>query len=119
MCGKIHHELPAMLVPYRRHVGESMEAVLEGHPFLNTPADESTLRRWRLWFTELVLRFLGILEAAARISATKTDTALFAGNALQRIRFYLGDAGGWLGRLVQTTVKSNNWVHTRSACDAG
>ena len=107
------------MIPYKRHAAESIETVLEGKPLLSTPADESTLRRWRLWFDGLALRFLGILEAAARISAVKTDMAPITGNALQRIRFYLGDRGGWLGRLVQTTVKSNHWVQTRSAFAAG
>lgn len=118
-CGKIHHELPAQVVPYKRHAVESIEAVLEDKPLLSTPADESTLKRWRLWFNGLAVRFLGILEAAARKSTVRTGTAPLTGNALQRIRFYLGDAGGWLSRLVQTTVRSNHWVQTRSAFAAG
>ena len=119
VCGKIHHELPATVVPYKRHAAESIEAVLEDKLLLNTPADESTLKRWRLWFNGLALRFLGILESAARKSALKTDAAPITGNAIKRIRFCLGCGSGWLERLVQTVVKTNNWVHTRSAFAAG
>ncbi|NLU51226.1 MAG: hypothetical protein GXX09_12680 [Syntrophomonadaceae bacterium] len=52
-CKRIHHELPDMLVPYKRHVRESIEAAVSGDEALTVTADESTLWRWRRWFTEL------------------------------------------------------------------
>jgi hypothetical protein len=42
-CRRIHHELPDKLVPYKRHVSESIEAVVTGEPGLSIPADEATL----------------------------------------------------------------------------
>ncbi|MCF8567984.1 DUF6431 domain-containing protein [Alicyclobacillus tolerans] len=45
-CKKIHHELPDILVPYKRHESASIEqAMREVVPAV--AADESTLYRWR------------------------------------------------------------------------
>ena len=51
-CKRIHHELPDMLVPYKRHVRESIEAVITREAEISVIADESTLKRWRGWFNE-------------------------------------------------------------------
>jgi len=29
-CGKVHHELPDVVVPYKRHCAETIEKVIEG-----------------------------------------------------------------------------------------
>jgi hypothetical protein len=34
---------------------------------------------------------------------------------LQRLWHHVGDAEGWLARIVRPIANSNNWVHTRSA----
>ena len=52
-CRKIHHELPDILVPYKRHASESIEAAVTGDDYLCVAADESTIRRWRRWFEEV------------------------------------------------------------------
>ncbi|MEI3613242.1 DUF6431 domain-containing protein [Pseudogracilibacillus sp. SO30301A] len=45
-CHEIHHELPDVLVPYKRYGVGSMEQVLDDR-VADVSADESTLRRWR------------------------------------------------------------------------
>lgn len=30
-CGKVHHELPDVVVPYKRHCAETIEKVIEGN----------------------------------------------------------------------------------------
>ena len=62
-CNRIHHELPDMLVPYKRHVRESIEAVVNGEEHLTVTADESTLRRWRNWFSVMADYFQGCLKS--------------------------------------------------------
>ena len=118
-CKTIHHELPSEVIPYKRHEAESIEAVLEERELLDTPADELTLKRWRAWFAGLAGHLLGALMSAARRSNVKINMAPFAGCALRRIRRAVGDAPGWLSRIVQTAVKNNCWVQTRSAFHAG
>ena len=93
-CNRIHHELPDMLVPYKLHVSESIEAVVSNDSELSVISDESTLNRWRKWFNEKVDYFQGCLESIT-------------------IRY--GDAPGWLARVVRPIANLNLWIHTRSA----
>ncbi|MGI6413412.1 MAG: DUF6431 domain-containing protein [Syntrophomonadaceae bacterium] len=44
-CRKIHHELPDKLVPYKRHVRDSIEAVVNEDPATSVSADQSLLSR--------------------------------------------------------------------------
>lgn len=44
-CGKIHHELPDLVVPYKRYDAESLEGVVSEPGRTDVAADESTLRR--------------------------------------------------------------------------
>jgi hypothetical protein len=118
-CGVIHHELPFEVIPYKRHEAESIEAVLEDKELLDTPADEFTLKRWRKWFAGLTRHLLGVLASAMLKSSSEMDMTPPTGDALQRIRQAVGDAPGWLSRVVQTAVKNNCWVQTRSAFHAG
>ena len=118
-CGVIHHELPFEVIPYKRHEAESIEAVLEDKELLDTPADEFTLKRWRKWFAGLTRHQLGVLASYMLKSSSEMDMTPPTGDALQRIRQAVGDAPGWLSRVVQTAVKNNCWVQTRSAFHAG
>ncbi len=117
-CEIMHHELPIEIIPYKRHEAKSIEAVLEEREPLDTPADGSTLKRWRFWFDGLKCHLLGALASTVIKSSEKTDKAPLTGDALQRIRQIVGNAAGWLGRVVQTVVKSHFWVQTRSAFHA-
>ena len=117
-CGIVHHELPLEVVPYKRHEAASIEAVLEEKNLLDTPADEFTLKRWRTWFAGLTSHLLGVLASAVFKSSGKMDTTPLTGDVLQRIRQTVGDAPGWLSRVVQTAIKNNCWVQTRSAFHA-
>ncbi len=118
LCEIMHHELPIEVVPYKRHEAKSIEAVLEEREPLDTPADESTLKRWRLWFDGLKAHLLGALASTVMKSSGKIDKAPLTGDALQRIRQTVGNAAGWLGRVVQTVIKNHLWAQTRSAFPA-
>ncbi|MCL6559905.1 MAG: DUF6431 domain-containing protein [Firmicutes bacterium] len=116
-CGRLHHELPDILVPYKRYGSESVEAVVNGKADLTVTADESTIGRWRNWFLELINYFLGCLESIAiRHGRESVESAPpFPKSTLQRIWHHVGDAPGWLARVVRPVANSNLWVHTRSA----
>ena len=51
-CRRVHHELPDLLVPYKRYDRESIESVIAGADLAQVAADESTLARWRAWFSK-------------------------------------------------------------------
>jgi len=116
-CNKIHHELPDILVPYKRYKSECIEAVVEkdSNASLTVACDESTLYRWKEWFTSLSEYFAGCLQSIALQLGKETEEASKPISVLHRIWFYVGDAPGWLVRIVRTLVNSNLWVQTRSA----
>lgn len=116
-CQRIHHELPDILVPYKRYARKCIEAVVTKSPEISVTADESTLGRWRSWFQDLAEHFLGCLTSIAIRYGRKTaeDRSGLPSSKLQRIWRYVGDAPGWLGRVVRPVVNANLWRHTRFA----
>lgn len=116
-CRKIHHELPDILVPYKRYRIECIEAVLSEDTKLSVPADESTIKRWRNWFKELAIYLLGcLMSITIRYGRESVEEECHLPKSkLQRIWHYVGDASKWLARVVRPVVNSNLWLHTRSA----
>lgn len=54
-CGKIHNELPDILIPYKHYGAEVIEDVLAGVLTPDDPVEEDcpseeTMKRWRFWF---------------------------------------------------------------------
>jgi hypothetical protein len=84
---------------------------------LTITADESTIGRWRNWFQEASDYILGCLTSIAIRYGKESveDWFTFPKSTLQRIWHYVGDAHGWLARVVRPITNSNLWVHTRSA----
>lgn len=116
-CNRIHHELPDILVPYKRYDRDSIEAVLDGQQPLTVAADDSTITRWRAWFQNLGNYFLGCLTSLSIRYSPKPVAVLstLPKSVLRRIRHYVGDTPLWLARVVRSVGNSNLWVHTRSA----
>lgn len=116
-CYQIHHELPDILVPYKRHERESIETVLTSNKALTVAADESTIRRWRIWFNKFSQYFLGCLESIAFRYGKKAvdDKPHQSESTLQRIWHHVGNAPGWLARVVRPIANTNLWIHTRFA----
>ncbi len=90
---------------------------MTGEGALTVTADESTIGRWRNWFFELVDYFLGCLKSIAiRYGKESVGNAShIPKSTLQRIWHHVGDAPGWLARIVRPVANSNLWIHTRSA----
>jgi len=121
VCERVHHELPDILVPYKRYDSESIEKVIGGGKAINVAADESTLSRWKRWFKELCAYLLGALISLT-ISHFKNAVEPkpeLPNSALPRIWCYVGEGSGWLARVVRPVVNTNIWVQTRSAFLSG
>ena len=122
-CGRIHHELPDFLVPYKRYESECIEAVLTNPSNHDVPADESTLFRWVDWFNSFIDYWIGCLISI--MLRTKQDniplkrSSLISETALHKIGRLVGDAPRWLDRIVHPIVNFNFWIHTRSAFLSG
>lgn len=111
-CHRIHHELPDMLVPYKRYAEPVIEAIIDGTT-TEICCENSSIFRIKKWFTETSEYIAGCLSAiAARLDL---ETNLRDGPANQRIKNLVGKTAGWLARAVRTMVNTNNWPHTRSA----
>lgn len=80
-------------------------------------ADESTLFRWKSWFSHLITYLLGCLQSiSVRLGIESVeDTPPLPKSPLQKVWCFVGDASGWLARVVRPLGNLNLWVHTRSA----
>jgi len=102
-CGKcqmIHHELPDICVPYKRHCLKTIEKIAAGESE-DVCCEESTLRRIRRWWS------------ACRVYLENIITSL------QRKYGLLLSARPTPGELVRAAVNTHSYVHTRSAFVSG
>jgi hypothetical protein len=51
-CGRLHNELPDFIQPYKRYTSDVIEAVLDDDTSAS-PAENSTIKRWRKWFNRI------------------------------------------------------------------
>ena len=110
-CGRIHHELPDLLVPYKRYDAESIEGAVSEPPRTDIAADESTLLRWKCWYLVWAVYAAGCLESIAiRFHLPVESPSASPQSALQLLGRYVGDAAGWLKRAVRPIAHSNLWV---------
>lgn len=116
-CKHIHHELPDILVPYKRYDSKSIESALEDKNASDVAADESTISRWSTWFAASLNHYLGCLISITTKLSKKIaeNTACSSISRFQRVIDFVGDATGWLARIVRPVANTNNWIHTRSA----
>ncbi|MDD2235375.1 MAG: DUF6431 domain-containing protein [Desulfitobacteriaceae bacterium] len=111
-CGHVHHELPDMLVPYKRYSSASIETIIDNTRD-EVACECSSIYRIKKWFQSISEYIAGCLSSIAAQMGIQTEIKL--GSALQRIKGYAGKDTGWLARTVRTLANTNNWVHTRSA----
>lgn len=110
-CARIHHELPSLLVPYKRYDAESIEGVLSEPECNDVAADESTIRRWKSWFHAWIVYAVGILQSLSiRFHLPVENSSASSQSALQSLGRFVGDAAGWLSRAVRPMANSNVWA---------
>jgi len=111
-CHRIHHELPNMLVPYKRYTSTVIESILDDAG-TEVCCENSSIYRIKRWFAEASEYMAGCLTAIAARLGLETKVRSYP--ACQRIIDLVGEGIGWLGRTVRTMVNKNLWLHTRSA----
>ena len=110
-CAKIHHELPACIVPYRRHCACTIESIVEGSVW-SVCCENSTTARVSSWFRKRFAYFLGCLES--KRAGWNQPRQIDSGSLLLRIQSCLKNKTHWLKKLVRFVVNSNLWLQTRS-----
>lgn len=109
-CKKIHHELPDILVPYKRYDAESIEGIVSVPVRTDIAADDSTLARWRSWFLAWAVYAEGCLQSISiRFNQPVDDLSNGPQTALLSLGRYVGLAVGWLSRIVQPLVNALLW----------
>ena len=100
MCGKIHHELPDIMVPYKRHCAETVENIVADKT-AEVCCEESTTRRIKAWWAGCLLYFESII-----VSLRAKYGAVFSVHPAPR-------------EIVRALVNTNLWPSTRSAFLSG
>jgi hypothetical protein len=99
-CRLIHHELPDIIVPYKRHCTKTIEMIVTGEDDA-VPCEDNTIRRIKWWFASSSLYFENILA-----SLREKYGAVFS----------LKPA---LKEIVRAVVNAHLWPHTRSVFTPG
>lgn len=113
-CNRTHHELPGVIVPYKRYSCEVIEGILSKKEELPSyPCETSSMLRIRLWFSLLRKYLEQVVEALKLLH--KQDMPLLTVLAGFSPLNPSVLPSGWLKTLVRLTVNSGRWIQTRSA----
>ena len=96
LCGKIHHELPDIVTPYKRYSTEAVEKIIAGDTD-EVACEDSTIRRIRVWWASCRLHFESVIT-----SLTLKYGARFPGGPAPR-------------EMIRAAANANLWPSTRSA----
>jgi len=89
-CRRIHHELPDLIVPYKRHCAATIENII-GNKSEETLCDNRTITRILSWWKIVLPYFMNILQSLA----SKHRTTFPGAPSFKEI--------------VRAAVNSNNW----------
>ena len=110
-CKKISHELPDIVVPYKRHEADTIACRLAGNPLQKAvccPAESSTMNRWKHWFFYNQVYFEKSLLSIKK-QTNRVPYPFFPLSPLNR------QPEGWLRHLIYHLVNFDFWKQTRSA----
>jgi len=94
-CRVIHHELPDLVMPYKRHCAETIEKVIANDDN-GVCCEARTICRIREWWAACILYFKSVLASLRE----KYGAALCVGAPRE---------------IVRAVVNARLWIHTRSA----
>ena len=116
-CRRIHHELPDIIVPYKRHESETIEQIISepaDEAERSYPCEASTVYRIKMWFSLLREYLESSIQALKELYAS--DTVLYARLCgLLPLHAVMRRTDGCLKRIVRIVVNSGRWPHTRLA----
>ena len=97
-CKRIHHVLPDIIVPYKRHCLETVEKIVQGNEE-ETFCEESEINRIKSWWRKMLLH-IAMLEASIK--------SLLPNPAESR-----------LSKAVRILANAHRWPGTRTALGTG
>lgn len=99
-CECLHHELPDMVIPYKRHCAETVEKIIVGDAG-DVCCEESTIRRISKWWAACRQYFASIMTSLRE----KYGNVFSADPALRE--------------MIRAVANAHLWIHTRSAFLSG
>ena len=106
-CGRIHHELPVFMVPYKRYEAQVIEAAISGD-LTCVPCYDQTIRTFQRWFEAL---FKPLERKSTVFQKSSSVSSLHFARQNGRSK------RGWLSLLVIQLVKAQVWEKaTRFLC---
>jgi hypothetical protein len=96
-CGRIHHELPDCIVPYKRYCAEVIKPIVSGQ-ITDAPCPASTARRIQAWWAVVKPYFLRVLQSL-----------------VEKFGVSFGRPPAF-GEIVRAAANSNNWIFARQLC---
>lgn len=113
-CGRIHHELPDIIVPYKRYNNETVERIASLANENDYPCELSTAKRLKIWFYLLRKYFNNTLISLTFLYDCDKELGKEISSIITCLHSSSG-VTGWLKKLVRYLVNSGRWLHTRSA----
>ena len=99
-CRRLHHELPDMVMPYKRHCAQTIEKIVSGEA-LAIYCEESTIRKIKAWWANCRLYFAGVMASLQEKLGIE-----FSERPTPR-------------EVVRAVANAHLWEHTRSAFLSG
>jgi len=99
-CRTIHHELPDIIMPYKRHCADTVEKIIGGREG-EVCCEEGTIQRIRAWWAACRVYFEGVLR-----SQQEKYGVIYTGKETP-------------GEIVRAVANAHLWQHTRSAVLSG
>ncbi len=94
-CGRLHHELPDIVVPYKRHSAETIEAIIGGG---EVSEEKRTVRRIAAWWRMVGAYFMSVMKS------------LWEKHGLPSV------PKPAFRELVRAAVNSGNWIYAAKVC---
>ena len=115
-----HRELPDIMIPYQRYDAESVEeAIAQSDVDITVAADQSTIYRWRKWFSSKATHIIMALLSVTAVIDGNADTSSLAikkqVKPIEAIKEIVSREVNWMKETVRILVNSSKWIINRSA----
>jgi hypothetical protein len=96
-CGKLHHELPDCVVPYKRHSAATIEDIVNVKTE-ETPCESGTIRRILWWWKIVGEYYINVMKSLAE---------------KYKVGFHEPPL---LLEIIRAAVNTNNWISAKTIC---
>lgn len=109
-CGHVHHELPDLIIPYKRYESEVVAKIIApaAKNLEDYPCEQSTAKRLKSWFSQLLIYLM-------KIGYKDIETDVTFGSFWCSDFHLYCSSNNWLKDFIRWIVNSGWWQQTRVA----